>query len=133
MRKLSYWAVFEPGKDGYSVYFPDITGCVSFGVTLEDAQREAVDALGLHIYGMEKDGDTIPAPSKTPEIYPETTPGYLVAPIVIFPDMVKNELDNKRLKTNVTLPAWLKEAAEQRNVNYSRLLETALLDYLDIR
>jgi predicted RNase H-like HicB family nuclease len=133
MRKLSYWAVFEPGKDGYSVYFPDIPGCVSFGVTLEDAQREAVDALGLHIYGMEKDGDTIPTPSKTPEIYPETAPGYLVAPIVVFPDMVKNELDNKRLKTNVTLPAWLKEAAEQKNVNYSRLLETALLDYLDIR
>lgn len=132
MRKLSYLAVFEPSKDGYGVYFPDFPGCVSFGATFEEAQREAADALGLHIYGMEKDGDPIPEPSKAPEIDPETSPGYLVSPVVIFPDMVKNELDNKRVKTNITLPAWLKEAAEQKGVNYSRVLETALLDYLNI-
>lgn len=132
MRKLSYLAVFEPSKNGYGVYFPDLPGCISFGATFEEAQREAADALGLHIYGIEKDGDPIPEPSKAPEIDPETTPGYLVSPVVIFPDMVKNELDNKRVKTNITLPAWLKEAAEQKGVNYSRLLETALLDYLNI-
>ena len=37
----------------------------------------------------------------------------MVSPVVIFPDMVKNEPDNKRVKINTTLPAWLKEAAEQ--------------------
>lgn len=132
MRKLTYLAVFEPSGSGYSVYFPDLPGCISMGETFEDAQREAVDALGLHIYGMEKDGDTIPEPSKVPVIDPDTAPGYLVSPIVIFPDMVKNELDNRRVKTNVTLPTWLKDAAEQKGVNYSRVLETALLDYLDI-
>ncbi|TEB16154.1 hypothetical protein Psfp_01581 [Pelotomaculum sp. FP] len=132
MRKLSYLAVFEPSKDGYGVYFPDLPGCVSFGATFEEAQREAADALGLHIYGMEKDGEPIPEPSKVPEIDPDTAPGYLVSPVVIFPDMVKNELDNKRVKTNITLPAWLKEAAEQKGVNYSRVLETALLDYLNM-
>lgn len=132
MRKLTYLAVFEPGKDGYGVYFPDLPGCVSFGASFEEAQREAADALGLHIYGMEKDGDSIPEPSKVVKVDPDTVPGYLIAPIVIFPDMVKNELDNKRVKTNVTLPAWLKEAAEQEGVNYSRVLETALYDYLCI-
>jgi predicted RNase H-like HicB family nuclease len=132
MRKRSYLAVFEPGKDGYGVYFPDLPGCVSFGVTFEEAQREAADALGLHIYGMEKDGDPIPEPSVTPEIDPETAPGYLVSPVAVFPDAVRNELDNKRVKTNTTLPAWLKEAAEQKGVNYSRMLEAALLDYLNI-
>ncbi len=132
MRRLLYLAVFEPGKDGYGVYFPDLPGCISFGATFEEAQRKAADALGLHIYGMEKDGDPIPKPSKAPEIAPKIAPGYLVSPVVIFPDMVKNELDNKRVKTNITLPAWLKEAAEQKGVNYSRLLETALLDYLNI-
>jgi predicted RNase H-like HicB family nuclease len=132
MRKLSYLAIFEPSKDGYGVYFPDLPGCISFGKTFEDAQRGATDALGLHIYGMEKDGDPLPKPSKNPEIDPDTASGYLVSPIVVFPDMVKDELDNKRVKTNITLPAWLKEAAEQRGVNYSRILETALLDYLNI-
>lgn len=132
LRKLTYLAVFEPSGEGYSVYFPDLPGCISFGVTFEDAQREAADALGLHIYGMEKDGDIIPEASKVPVVDPDTAPGYIVTPVVIFPDMVKNELDTRRVKTNITLPAWLKEAAEKKGVNYSRVLETALLDYLDM-
>ena len=132
MRKLSYLAIFEPSKDGYGVYFPDLPGCISFGKTFEDAQREAADALGLHLYGMEKDGDPIPEPSKTPSVDPDTESGYFISPITVYPDMVRNELDNRRVKTNITLPAWLKDAAEQHGVNYSRILETALLDYLNI-
>ncbi len=130
MRKISYPAVFEPGASGYAVYFPDLPGCISFGATFEEAQREAADALGLHLYGMEKDGDNIPTPSQTPTVDPDTAPGYLVSLVTVFPDIVKNELDNRRVKTNVTLPTWLKEEAEQQGVNYSRLLEAALIDYL---
>lgn len=81
---------------------------------------------------MEKDGDEIPSPSKNPHIDEETAPGYLVSLVTVFPDIVRNELDNRRIKTNVTLPTWLKDAAEQQGVNYSRLLEAALLDYLHI-
>lgn len=132
MRKATYFAVFEPSSDGYAVYFPDLPGCVSFGATFAEAQAEAGDALGLHLYGMEQDGEAIPVPSQTPQVDEETASGYLVAPVTVYPDLVRNELDNKRVSTNVTLPAWLKEAAEQNRVNYSRLLETALLDYLDI-
>ena len=41
-------------------------------------------------------------------------------------------MDNRRVKTNITIPAWLKELAEQNGVNYSRLLETALMDCLGL-
>ena len=67
MRKLTYLAILEPTKKGYSVYFPDLPGCISCGEDFEDAQKQAADALGLHIYGMEKDGDEIPVPAKNPE------------------------------------------------------------------
>lgn len=133
MRKATYLGVFEPSGSGYAVYFPDLPGCVSFGSSFEEAQKEAEEALGLHLYGMEKDGDDIPEPSAAPDVYPETASGYLVSPVTVYPDLVRNELDNRRVKTNTTIPAWLKDAAEQRGgVNYSRLLETALLDYLGI-
>ena len=63
MRKLTYPAVLEPAEDGaYSVYFPDLPGCISYGKDFETALSEAQDALGLHIYGMEKDGEPVPAP-----------------------------------------------------------------------
>ncbi|MBQ7680841.1 MAG: type II toxin-antitoxin system HicB family antitoxin [Oscillibacter sp.] len=132
MKKVTYLAVFEPGKDGYSVYFPDLPGCISYGGTFEEARTAAADALGLCLYGMEQDGETIPAPSEHPAVDPETAAGYLVCPVTVFPSIVRNELDNRRVKTNVTIPAWLKEAAERKHANYSRILESALMDYLDI-
>jgi predicted RNase H-like HicB family nuclease len=133
MRKLTYFAVFEPTGAGFSVYFPDLLGCVSYGKDFEEALREAEDALGLHIYGMEKDGDNIPLPSESPVLDKETASGYIVAPVTVFPDLVRNELDNRAVKTNLTIPSWLKELAEARGVNYSKLLQAALMDYLGVR
>lgn len=128
MRKLTYLAVFEPAGDGYSVYFPDLPGCISYGDSIEEAQKEAQDALGLHIYGMEKDHEKLPQPSKSPAVDPETAPGYLVSPVTVFPDLVRDDLDNRRVKTNVTIPVWVKEIAQERGLNCSKLLEAAILD-----
>lgn len=132
MRKLTYLAVFEPSEKGYGVYFPDFPGCISYGDDFEEARKHAADALGLHIYGMEKDGDEIPLPSKNPKVETETASGYLVSPVTIFPDLIRDELDNKAVKTNITIPAWLKELAENRGVNFSQLMQSALKEYLEI-
>ena len=64
MRRLTYLAVFEPYDGGFSVYYPDLPGCVSYGDGFEHAQKMAREALDLHIYGMEKDGDDIPQPNE---------------------------------------------------------------------
>jgi len=50
------------GRKGYGVSFPDFPGCVSAGSTVEDALREAAEALALHVDGMREDGDRIPKP-----------------------------------------------------------------------
>lgn len=132
MRKLTYMAVFEPTETGYSVYFPELPGCVSCGESFEDALKQATEALELHIYGIEKDGEELPVPSELSQIAPGTVSGYILSPITVFPDIVRNEMDNKAVKTNLTLPAWLKEMAEAQGVNYSKLLQAALMDYLGI-
>jgi len=135
MRKQSYFAVYEPVKDGgYGVYFPDLPGCISYGKTYDEAEKMASKALGLHIYGIEKDKEPLPKPSAPNdlEIDGETESGYIVSLVTVYPDIVRNELDNRAVKTNVTLPAWLKEIAEERNVNYSGLLQTALREYLKV-
>jgi len=135
MRKFTYFAVFEPSNDGgYGVYFPDLLGCISYGKTFVEAEKMASEALGLHIYGIEKDKEEMPEPSEphSLKIDADTAPGYIVSPITIYPDVVKNELDNRAVKTNTTLPAWLKEIAEEHNVNYSQVLQTALREYLNV-
>lgn len=132
MRKLTYFAVLEPADDGgYGVYFPDLPGCTSYGKNIKDAQENAEEAVGLHIYSLERDGDSLPVPSEKLEM--EDISGCVVMAINIFPDLVKNEMDYKRVSTNTTLPNWLKKMAEDSNVNYSRILETALLDYLGLQ
>jgi predicted RNase H-like HicB family nuclease len=133
MRKLTFLGVFEPCDDGgFSVYFPDLPGCTSGGKDLEDSQRNAAEALNLHIYGMEKDGDPIPVPSKIPVIDPETEPGYLVSPVTVFPDIFKVHKDTRAVRTNTSIPSWLKDMAEARGINYSQVLETALLEMMGI-
>lgn len=131
MRKLTYLAVLEPSADGYGVFFPDLPGCISFGETILDTQKNAQEALELHIYGMEKDNDPIPEPSV--QLSKEDTDGCVVTAVTIFPDIVKNDMESRRVKTNVTIPLWLKELAEAQKVNYSKLLENSLREYLGIQ
>lgn len=131
MMNLTYLAVLEPGEDGsYSISFPDLPGCFSYGENLTEAQRMAEEAASLHVYGMERDGDEIPTPSLN--LSKEKTDGNVVMPVTIHPDLYRIKRDNERIKTNITLPAWLKRIAEEQKVNYSRLLEAALIDYLQL-
>ena len=131
MVNVTYLAILEPGEDGsYGISFPDLPGCFSFAENLTEASQMAIEAASLHVYNMECDGETIPIPSTT--LPKEETEGMIVMPITIHPSLYKIKRDNERVKTNITLPAWLKRIAEERHVNYSRLLETALIDYLQI-
>jgi len=50
-------------KSDYGVSFPDFPGCITAGKTLEEARRNAVEALTLHIEGMLEDGEEIPEAS----------------------------------------------------------------------
>jgi predicted RNase H-like HicB family nuclease len=51
-------------KSDYGVSFPDFPGCITVGKTLEEARRNAVEALALHIEGMLEDGEEIPEASR---------------------------------------------------------------------
>ena len=85
--------------------------------------------MGLHLYGMGKDGE--PFPQRTDNI-PELESGDIVVAVSVFPALVKDEIENRREKTNVTIPHWLKVAAEAEGLNYSRLLEAAIKETLGI-
>jgi predicted RNase H-like HicB family nuclease len=131
MLSMTYLAVLEPGEDGsYGISFPDLPGCFSYGENLAHAGQMAAEAENLHVYGLEQDGDEIPTPSLA--LPKDEIEGMVVMPVTIHPDLYRAKRDNERIKTNITLPAWLKRIAEEQKVNYSRLLEAALIDYLQI-
>jgi predicted RNase H-like HicB family nuclease len=128
MRKLTYLAVLEASGDGgYGVFFPDVPGCISCGDNIEQTLGMAREALELHIYGMEQDGEALP--EKT-DVLPRLAQGDIVSPVSIYPDLVKDKMDNRREKTTITLPHWLKAAAKAEGINYSRMLEITLKETL---
>ena len=132
MRKLTYYAVFEPStNENYGVFWPDLPGCVSMGDSLPHAERMATEALGLHICAMERDGDVLPSVTVPP--FDEMPDGGIVMPITIFPDIIRNELDNRAVKTNITLPSWLKDWAGIEGINLSQTLQTTLRQMYDAK
>ena len=58
-----YPAVLERVSGGFSVSFPDFSGCTSAGDTTGQAAAQAEAALALHLDAMLEDGDLIPAPT----------------------------------------------------------------------
>lgn len=117
-------AIFYFDDDGISIEFPDLPGCLPCAQTQEEAFRNAKEALGLHLYGMEKDGDLIPEPTPINELTIES--GGMVAMVDVFMPAFRDRMNNKSVNRTVTLPAWLNAAAQERNINFSQVLQDAL-------
>lgn len=63
MASIYYPAIIERGTDGFSVFFPDLPGCTSGGMTIQDAAQQAEEALDMHLTGLIEDGEPFPEPS----------------------------------------------------------------------
>lgn len=128
-RSYTFMGLFRQEADGgYSVRFPALDGCYTQGDTFEEARRMAVDAMSLHLYGMEQDGEAVPKEDDVPE----TAEGEMVVPITAWMTPFRDEMENRAVKKTLTIPAWLNDAAERRGVNYSQVLQSALKDYLGV-
>lgn len=131
MDRYIFPAVFEQGENkGYVVTFPDLPGCITEGDTIAEALHMAKDALELHLYGMEEDGDAVPAPS-APEVLriPEKA---FISLVEIWMPVIRDEMVNKAIKKTLTIPKWLNDMAEKNKINFSHVLQTALKDYLGV-
>ncbi len=132
MDKYIYSAIFEPCESiGYTITFPDLPGCITEGDTLTEALSMAKEALELHLYGMEEDADVIPIPTAPEKI--EVDPGCFVVPIEAYMPLIREEMANKTVKKTLTIPNWLNKVAEEKNVNFSQILQLALKNHLGIR
>jgi len=50
----------EPEAGGYSVSVPALPGCFSQGESVDDALAQIREAIGLHLWSLQQDGDPIP-------------------------------------------------------------------------
>lgn len=129
--RYSFIAVFYSDKDGISIEFPDLPGCLPSADTLDNAVDNAREALGLHLWGMEQDGEEIPAPSPITDIHCEED-GVPVL-IDVFMPPFRDKLTNRFVKKTLSLPAWLADLADKDGVNCSKVFQNALIEYLGVK
>ena len=120
--------VFIYDEDGISIYFPDLDGCVSHGEDEQAAYFNAREALSLHLYGMEQDGDAIPEPSRIQDITLDENEKLLFAEA--FMPAFRAKQDNKFVKKTLTIPQWMNIEGERAGVNFSQLLQSSLQEHL---
>ena len=125
-----YPCVFIYEDEGISVYYPDLDGCVTFGNNEHEAFANAKEALTLHLYGIEQDNDPIPQPSLIKDIALEPNEQALLLEVPMLAFRAKQA--NKLVKKTLTIPEWLNIVAENNNVNFSQLLQSALKQHLKL-
>ena len=126
MKKLFYPALFHVAEEGgFWVSFPDIPECLTQGDDMSQAYEMAVEALGLALTDREKEQQPLPTISAPSAITPEPD-AFLV---VIEFDMIayKKRTNSRAVKKTLSIPEWLNEAAIAKNINFSQVLQEALL------
>lgn len=132
MAKYVYPAVFTKEGDSYLVNFPDIKNCYTDGESISDALDMASDVLGLTLYGIEEKGEPIPKASDINSITP--CGGECFVSLVSCDTLEYRKLnDNRAVKKTLTIPSWLNTIAEKSNVNFSAVLQSALIEKLGLQ
>jgi len=129
--RYSFIALFTAADDGISIEFPDLPGCLPCADSMDEAFQNAREALGLHLWGMEQDGESIPEPTSLSDIHCEQ--GAVPAAIEVFMPPFRDKLNNRFVKKTLSLPAWLADMADKDGVNCSKIFQNALIEYLGIK
>lgn len=138
-----YPACFYKEEDGYSVIFPDLNWLATQGDTLEEAMEMAVECLAGYLHSCQMDEEPIPEPSKMFDIDPVAV-SKQIAPDEPLGEAFVNMISvdaaayakqhfEKSVRKTLTIPAWLNSAALEMNINFSQVLQEALLAKVQTR
>jgi len=127
MKKYIALFEYEDGKKGFSVVFPDVSGCFSAGDDYDETYRMAHEALAFHLDGLAFEGIPIPKPRTLEKIKTEWNEWkewekeyqFLVVPITVYP------VTEKSVRVNVMLPEKTLRRIDAVSKNRSAFLTNA--------
>lgn len=129
--KLIYPVIIIPtGKDDYYVKIPDMD-IATQGTSIENAIDMARDAICLMAVDMREDGKPLPPASDISAVKSDEK-GAVITLVDADVAAYKRMLDKRAVRKNVTIPSWLNEAAEAQHINFSAVLQSALMEQLHI-
>lgn len=128
MNKLFYPAIFHKAEEGgFWVSFPDFPECFTDGDSIEEVYEMAVDALGLALTSRKEEGQKIPSPTAVTDLTSDD--GIFV--LIQFDMLEYQKRHNaKAVKKTLSIPEWMNIEATAAGVNFSQVLQDALLQKL---
>lgn len=130
--KLFYPAIFHVADEGgFWITFPDLPECMTQGDDMQEAYEMAVDALGLALTSREQEKQEIPTASELSQI----TLNENEYCVVIEFDMLayKKRTNSKAVKKTLSIPEWLNEEAVALGLNFSQVLQEALVQKINAK
>ena len=129
MAKTRFVVVIDGKPGGFGLWVPDMPGCTSMGETVDEALRNAQEALRMWAEDAIADGEALPVPrsfgeiAAGPDVAEELKQGAVLA---IVPLLMET---GRPVKANLSLDAWLlaaiDEAAAARGLTRSAFLSSA--------
>ena len=124
--KTAYPAIMHQDGDAWWVEFPDLEGCFSDGDTMAEAAVNAEEALGAYLCSLMERGQEIPPASDIRGV--EVKEGFAT---LVATEPMKYRRSTKAVKKTLTIPEWLNTEAEKRHINFSSVLQQALLTMIE--
>ncbi len=87
------------------------------------------DAASIWLVEAEDDGRSIPAASEQTKLKPRT--GAIYSIIEIDTLKYRAQIDSHAVRKNVSMPAWMAQLADKRNINCSKILQDGLYAEFD--
>lgn len=123
-----YPVILKEDDGEYVVRIPDFH-TVTEGKDLADAIYMARDAIGLLGIDYEDDGKELPVPNGTEYNIEE---GERITLVDVNLTEYRKRHDNRMVKKNCTIPYYLNIEAEKQGINFSRVLQEALITKMNM-
>ena len=123
MDTVVYPVVFQKNEGGYIVHIPDLDQMTQ-GENLSDAIFMARDLISLWVMNLQDEKQAIPAPNSVAFDIPD---GAVVSYVDANISEYRRKYGSATVKKNCSIPAWLNTRAEEMHLNFSKILQEALL------
>ena len=139
-RRAVYPVFIKQAASDYLVYVPDLE-IYTEGGDMADAISMARDAIGLKLLDYLDEKEGYPAASDQENALRKAkadaddlfdySDGILTF-VDVDVEAYRNKMRNRAVKKNCTIPFWLNEEAEKQGINFSKVLQDALIQNLNI-
>ena len=128
MKKYFYPALFSKEGEIYNVKFIDFDNIFTYGSGFDEAYYMAQDAL----YAMLPEyKDNLPKPTFD-YMNMKVKDNEFITMVELDPIEHEKRISSKIVSTTVTMPEWLKNLADMKGINFSKLLQKSIKDELNL-